>query len=109
LERVLPEQSGRGGRTVRPGGDCGLRPPPEIAGHSKTQDFYFGPDFLSRRHDCRVEASGGFAAAQYVYEPVAVEGITFPTKRRAYMKDDRKFPIHEKLMVSIDIANLRLT
>src|SRR6266481_3513002 len=82
--------------------------PPEIASHSKTQDFYFGPDFLLRRHDYHVEASGGFAAAQYVYEPVAVQGITFPTKRRAYMRDDGMFPIHEKLMVSIDISNLRL-
>jgi len=83
--------------------------PPEIASHSKTQDFYFGPDFLLRRHDYHVEASGGFAAAQYVYEPVTVQGITFPTKRRAYMRDDMMCPIHEKLMVSIDIANLRLT
>jgi len=83
--------------------------PPDIASHSKTQDFYFGPDFLLRRHDYHVEASGGFAAAQYVYELVAVQGITFPTKRRAYMRDERMFPIHEKLMVSIDISNLRLT
>jgi len=83
--------------------------PPEVASHSKTQDFYFGPDLLLRRHDYYVEASGGFAAAQYVYEPATVQGITFPTKRRAYMRDDRMFPIHEKLMVSIDISNLRLT
>ena len=83
--------------------------PPGIASHSKTQDFYFGPDFLLRRHDYHVEASGGFAAAQYVYDPVTVQGITFPTKRRAYMRDDRMSPIHEKLMVSIDISNLRLT
>ena len=75
----------------------------------KTQDFYFGPDFLLRRHDYHVEASGGFAAAQYLYGPVAVQGITFPTKRRAYMRDDMLRPIHEKLMVSIDISNLRLT
>lgn len=82
--------------------------PPEVASHSKTQDFYFGPDLLLRRHDYYVEASGGFAAAQYVYEPATVQGITFATKRRAYMKDDRMFAIHEKLMVSIDISNLRL-
>src|SRR5215470_13190121 len=83
--------------------------PPDIASHSRQQDFYFGPDFLLRRHDYHVEASGGFAAAQYVYEPVTVQGITFPTKRRAYMRDERMSPIHEKLMVSIDISNLRLT
>jgi len=83
--------------------------PSEIASHSKKQDFYFGPDLLLRRHDYHVEASGGFAAAQYVYEPVTVQGITFPTKRRAYMRDEAMSPVHEKLMVSIDISNLRLT
>ena len=33
--------------------------PPNIASHSREQDFYFGPDFLLRRHDYHVEASGG--------------------------------------------------
>jgi hypothetical protein len=42
--------------------------PPDIASHSRQQDFYFGPDFLLRRHDYHVEASGGFAAAQYVLD-----------------------------------------
>ena len=83
--------------------------PAEIASHSRHQDFYFGPDFLLRRHDYHVEASGGFAAAQYVYDNVTVQGIVFPTKRRAYMRDEKLFPIHERLMVSIDISNLQLT
>jgi hypothetical protein len=82
--------------------------PTEIASHSRKQDFYFGSDYLLRRHDYHVEASGGFAAAQYVYEPVRVQGITFPTKRRAYMRDESMSPILDKLMVSIDISNLRL-
>jgi hypothetical protein len=43
--------------------------PPNIASHSRQQDFYFRPDFLLRRHDYHVEASGGFAAAQYVSTP----------------------------------------
>jgi hypothetical protein len=83
--------------------------PTEIASHSRKQDFYFGPDYLLRRHDYHVEASGGFAAVQYVYEPVTVQGISFPAKRRAYMRDETLLPIREKLMVSIDISNLRLT
>src|SRR5579871_2396838 len=83
--------------------------PPEVASHSRNQDFYFGPDYLLRRHDYHVEASGGFAAAQYVYEPVTVQGITFPTKRRAYMRNETMLPIREKLMVSIDISNIRMT
>lgn len=82
---------------------------PEIASHSKMQDFYFGPDFLLRRHDYHVNASGGFAAAQYVYDPVTVQGITLPTRRRAYMRDDQMMPIHDKLMVSIDISDVRFS
>jgi len=83
--------------------------PTEIASHSGEQDFYFGSDFLLRRHDYRVEASGGFAAAQYVFGNVTLQGITFPTRRRAYMRDEKLLPIHERLMVSIDISNLRLS
>jgi hypothetical protein len=80
--------------------------PPNIASHSREQDFYFGPDFLLRRHDYHVEASGGFAAAQYVFNLVTVQGITLPTKRRAYMRDERLLPIHDRLMVSIDLSDI---
>ena len=80
--------------------------PPDIASHSRQQDFYFGPDFLLRRHDYHVEASGGFAAAQYVFDPVTVQGITLPTKRRAYMRDANLLPMRDRLMVAIDISNI---
>jgi hypothetical protein len=80
--------------------------PPNIASHSREQDFYFGPDFLLRRHDYHVEASGGFAAAQYVFDSVTVQGITLPTRRRAYMRDERFLPIHDRLMVSIDLSDI---
>lgn len=80
--------------------------PPGIASHSRQQDFYFGPDFLLRRHDYHVEASGGFAAAQYVFEPVTVQGITLPMRRRAYMRDGSLLPIRDRLMVSIDISDV---
>jgi hypothetical protein len=50
--------------------------------------------------------AGGFAAAQYVFDPVTVQGITLPTKRRAYMRDDRLMPIHDRLMVSIDLSDV---
>ena len=66
--------------------------PANIASHSRPQNFYLGSDLLLRRHDYHVEASGGFAAAQYVFEPVTVLGITLPTKRRAYMRDPSLCP-----------------
>ena len=48
----------------------------------------FGSDFLLRRHDYRVDVAGGFAAIQYVYDTVEADGITLPSKRRAYRCDD---------------------
>jgi hypothetical protein len=83
--------------------------PPNIASHSRQQDFYFGSDFLLRRHDYHVEASGGFAAAQYVSDNVTAQGIVFPTKRRAYMRDERLMPIHDRLMVSIDLSDISVS
>ena len=80
--------------------------PAGIVSHSRQQDFYFGPDLLLRRHDYHVEASGGFAAAQYVFEPLTVQGITLPTRRRAYMRDASLLPIYERLMVSIAISDV---
>jgi len=83
--------------------------PPNIASHSKRQDFYFDPDFLLRRHDYHVEASSGFAAAQYAFDSVIVQGITLPTKRRACMRDECLLPIHDRLMVSIDLSDISLS
>jgi hypothetical protein len=80
--------------------------PRDIASHSRQQDFYFDSGFLLRRHDYHVEASGGFAAAQYVFELVTIQEITFPTKRRAYMRDLSLLPIRDRLMVSIDISDI---
>jgi len=82
--------------------------PPNIASHSKEQDFYFGADGLLRRHDYHVNASGGFAATQYVSNFIEVEGIKLPTTRRAYMRAGNLTPLTDRLMVSIDLSDFRL-
>lgn len=41
-----------------------VRFPDAIASHSKDQDFYFGEDFLLRRHDYNLEIAGGIPVAQ---------------------------------------------
>jgi hypothetical protein len=88
---------------------CGLRAafPAHIVGHSTIQDFYFGQDYLLRRHDYHVDVAGGFAAAQYVHNIVEVDGLRMPTVRRAYRRDANGSPIYDELLVSIDISNLR--
>ena len=83
--------------------------PDEIASHSKEQDFYFGDDFLLRRHDYQVDVAGGFPAAQYVHDFVEVEGLRYPTKRFAYVRGPNLKPIRDLLLVSIDLSNFRLT
>ena len=73
------------------------------------QEFYFGSDFLLRRHDYRVDVAGGFAAIQYVYDMVESDGFKLPSKRRAYRCDADGELIADELMVSIDVSDIQLT
>jgi len=83
--------------------------PDAIASHSKARDFYYGDDFLLRRHDYHVDVAGGFPAAHYVYDMVEAEGLRFPAKRRAYVRGPDLKPIRDLLLVSIDLRHFRLT
>src|SRR5262249_21174332 len=83
--------------------------PSRLASHSAEQDFYFGDDFLLRRHDYHVDIAGGFAAAHYVYDIVESDGLRLPTRRRAYLRDDNLRPIRENLLVSIDLSEPRFS
>jgi hypothetical protein len=82
--------------------------PREIASHCIEQDFYFGEDFLLRRHDYQVDIAASFRAAQYVSDFVEADGFFFPTKRRAYMRANDSKPIKDLLLVSIDLSDFRL-
>lgn len=86
-----------------------VRFPPAVMGHSETQEFYFGPDLLLRRHDYRVDVAGGFRGVHYVYDYVESGGIKLPTRRRAYQADERNRPIFDPVMVSIDILDITFT
>jgi hypothetical protein len=48
-----------------------------------------------------VEVAGGFPVAQYVYDIVDVDGLRFPTKRRAYLRGPHLKAIRDMLLVSI--------
>jgi hypothetical protein len=80
--------------------------PPEIASHCTTQYFYFGEDYLLRRHDYEIDIAGTFNAAQYVYDFIEIEGLKLPTKRRAYKRDANNKPIPDQLMVAIDLSDI---
>ncbi|MFJ4466517.1 hypothetical protein ACIP2X_03255 [Streptomyces sp. NPDC089424] len=81
--------------------------PPGIAGHSPRQDFYFGADGLLRRHDYHVDIAGGFATAQYVHDYVEADGVLVPTKRRAHRRAPDGRPVPDRLMVWIDLSEVR--
>jgi hypothetical protein len=83
--------------------------PEHIASHSRVQNFYFGDDFLLRRHDYHVDVAGGFAATQYVSEYVEAQGFRFPTRRRAYLRGGDLQPLRERVMVAIDLSDYRLS
>ena len=48
------------------------------------------------------------AAAQYVYDFVEVDGLRFPTERRAYLRADSLQARRDHLMVSIDLKDFGL-
>jgi hypothetical protein len=78
--------------------------PAHIPSHCDEQDFYFGEDFLLRRHDYRVDVAGSFPAAQYVDGMVDVRGFKMPTRRRAYVRGPDLRPVRDLLMVAIDLS-----
>jgi len=78
--------------------------PRHIASHSDEQDFYFGDDFLLRRHDYRVDVAGSFPAAQYVEDIVDVQGFKMPMRRRAYVRGPDLAPVRDLLLVAIDLT-----
>jgi hypothetical protein len=83
--------------------------PAAIATHSAQQDFYFGPDGLVRRHDYTLEVAGGFQAAHLMSDIIDVQGLKFPTKRRAYTRMADGSPNFDELMVSIDLSEYALS
>lgn len=86
-----------------------VRFPANLSTHCEVQDFYFGDDFLLRRHDYCVDVSGAIPAAQYVYDYVESSGLLMPSKRRAYRRDRNGQAIEAQLLVSIDLSDIHYT
>lgn len=84
-----------------------VRFPESIATHSAVQEFYFDQYFLLRRHDYRVDVSGGIAAAQYVHDYVEADGLRMPTKRCAYLLGSDGQAARGMLLVSIDLSDIQ--
>lgn len=100
-EEIEPWQEGtQHGRRLR------VTFPPQIATHCAVQDFYFGDDFLLRRHDYQVDVSGGLPAAQYVSDYIEADGLRMPGKRRAYRRAVDGQADTGALLVAIDLSDI---
>ena len=83
--------------------------PSQYASHSEEQDFYFGSDFLVRRHDYHVDIAGSFLIAQYVDQIAEAQSLKMPTRRRAYIRGPDLKPVRDLLMVAIDLSDFSFT
>jgi hypothetical protein len=83
--------------------------PGSIETHSRIQDFFFDDSRMLRRHDYQVNIAGGFLAAQLTSGHVRVDGISLPTKRRAYTRGPDRRPILDMLMVTIDFSDVKFS
>jgi hypothetical protein len=83
--------------------------PSQYASHSEEQDFYFGSDFLVRRHDYHVDIAGSFLIAQYVDQIAEAQSLKMPTRRRAYIRGPDLKPVRDLLMVAIDLSDFCFT
>jgi hypothetical protein len=95
----------------------GLEAPPRasegiasIREQSLVIEGYRQPDWRMKFTPQRVavetvfDIGGGIPVAQYVHDLVEADGFWFPTKRRAYVRSPSGKPIHDLLLISIDIS-----
>jgi hypothetical protein len=71
--------------------------------------FYFGSDYLLRRHDYDTEVLGGSPAAHYVHEYQEFSGILVPTRRRVLGRRPDGTPTPDPLLVTIDLSEVEFT
>ena len=83
-------------------GPCRRQRPCDRPGKESDHRFSFHPAV-------ELDVAGGFPVAQYVGDIVAVDGIRFPTRRRAYLRAPDLKPVRDLLMVAIDFSNFRFT
>src|SRR4051794_18793394 len=78
--------------------------PDHIKTHTRQQVACFGPDGLLRRHDFTMDVLGGAPGALYATGYREVDGIVFPTTRRAYAANGET----QLTMIAIDMDKIVL-
>ena len=61
--------------------------PDDFPGHGKVQKYYYDDQYQLRRLDYTPDVINGGVAAHYCYDETKVDGLVFPTLRRAVRTD----------------------
>jgi len=97
------QQDGETWRVLR------ARFPGSVETDSRVQDFFFDDRRMLRRHDYQVNIAGGFPAAQLTSKYVRADGISLPTRRRAYTRGPDRRPVLDMAMVTIDFSDVKFS
>jgi hypothetical protein len=104
LEEAEPlYDSGETWRTLR------VTFPSNIASHSTVQKFYFGDDFLMRRHDYNLDVAGGQNIAHYTHDITESDGLLLSRRRRAFLCDENYKILPDRLLIWIDYSAIRFS
>ncbi|MGJ4891377.1 hypothetical protein ACQR1Y_24550 [Bradyrhizobium sp. HKCCYLRH3099] len=82
--------------------------PADVATHSTVQTLYADADGRLKRHDYDVEIAGNTPGAHYISGYAEVQGFKIPTSRKIYPRTPDGSALPEPLVVSIDLADIRL-
>jgi len=83
--------------------------PGSIAGHTRDQVSYFGPDGLLRRREYTVDVLGNAPGLNYASDYRTTNGIVVPHKRRVFAYDSKKRKVAEPVLVAIDIQEIEFS
>jgi hypothetical protein len=86
-----------------------VRFPSSVATHCPEQVFHIDRDNLIARMDYFSQITGGVPAAHYLSGYKEFDGIKIATKRRAYPRSPEGTADFVRVLVAIDIADIRLS
>ena len=82
--------------------------PPTVHSHSTEQTVYFDAAGILRRHDYSVDVVGGTRSANYALKPKSFGGVVYPMERRIYVTGPDNRPLLERVVLSIEIHDIKL-
>ncbi len=85
-----------------------VRLPSHVHSHSPEQAVYFDERGLLRRHDYQVDVAGRARAAHFASDYVDVRGLSFPTRRRVFLRNADGTLQLDRMPVSIDLSDFEL-